>query len=57
MELSDPEGTGYLGEMQEFLACIAEDRPPVTAAEDGKRDLEIILACYASLSKGQPQPI
>lgn len=57
IELSDSEGTGYLGEMQEFLACVAEEREPITSAEDGRRDLEIILACYAGLAKGVAQSI
>ena len=45
--------TGYLGEMEEFLAAIAEDREPITPANDGRRDLEIALCCYEALLTGE----
>jgi predicted dehydrogenase/flavin reductase (DIM6/NTAB) family NADH-FMN oxidoreductase RutF len=48
----DKDGTGYLGEMQEFLTAISEDRPPASRGEDGRRDLEIVLRCYESLDRG-----
>lgn len=57
MQLPEKDGTGYLGEMQEFLAAIIEDRPPVTPPEDGRRDLEIVLHCYQSLAEKAVQNI
>jgi predicted dehydrogenase/flavin reductase (DIM6/NTAB) family NADH-FMN oxidoreductase RutF len=51
IKLDDPDGTGYLGEMQEFLAAVAENREPVTKPEDARRDLEIIHAGYRSLDR------
>ena len=49
---SDKDATGYLAEMQEFVAAVAEGRKPVTSAEDGRRDLEIIVRSYDSLYSG-----
>ncbi len=44
--------TGYLGEMQEFVAAVTEERPPVTPAVDGRRDLEIVMRSYEALGTG-----
>ncbi len=49
INLRNRDQTGYLGEMEEFLAAIAEDREPITPADDGRRDLEIALCCYEAL--------
>ncbi len=54
---SDRDHTGYLGEMQEFVAAVSEDRAPVTPPEDGRRDLEIITRCYEALALGRPVEI
>jgi len=43
------EASGYLNEMREFLAAIAEERDLASPAEDARRDLEIVLRCYAAL--------
>lgn len=53
LRLKDRDVTGYLGEMQEFLAAVSEERMPVTLAEDGRRDLEIVLMSYDSLNSGK----
>jgi len=50
--LPNRDGTGYLGEMQEFLAAIAQERIPATPPEDARRDLEIILRSYEALAQG-----
>lgn len=47
--LKGREKNGYLDEMREFLSAVAEGRRPVTAPEDGRRDLEIVLRAYESL--------
>jgi len=52
IKLEDRDGTGYLGEMQEFMAAVAEHREPVTKPEEARRDLEIVLAGYRSLEGG-----
>ena len=52
IKLPARDGTGYLGEMQEFVAAVAEERLPVTPPEDGRRDLEIILRAYDALGQG-----
>jgi predicted dehydrogenase/flavin reductase (DIM6/NTAB) family NADH-FMN oxidoreductase RutF len=53
IKLRDGDLTGYLGEMEEFLAAVAEDREPITPAEDGRRDLEIVVCCYEALTTAQ----
>ncbi len=50
--IPDADCLGYLSEMREFLAAVAEDRQPVTGAGDGRRDVEIILNGYESLASG-----
>jgi predicted dehydrogenase len=45
----DADPTGYLQEVQEFLAAIAEGRDPVSKPEDARRDVEIVLKGYRSL--------
>jgi predicted dehydrogenase len=50
--ISDPDLTGYLGEMQEFLAAVAEDREPASAGTVGRRDLELVLRSYEALTAG-----
>lgn len=57
IKLKDKDHTGYLGEMQEFLAAVSESRAPVTPPEDGRRDLEIIKRCYEALAARQPVTI
>lgn len=49
--LRNDEGSGYLGEFREFLAAVAEEREPASPAEDGRRDLEIVLHSYDALAK------
>jgi predicted dehydrogenase len=45
----ETDAQGYLSEVREFLACVAEERAPCTAPEDGRRDVQIVLCAYASL--------
>lgn len=54
LSVADKDHTGYLGEMQEFLAAVSEGRPPATSAQDGRRDLEIVTRCYEALEKREP---
>ncbi|HKY41670.1 MAG TPA: flavin reductase [Pyrinomonadaceae bacterium] len=54
IKLHGRDVTGYLGEMEEFVAAVAEERPPVTSANDGRRDLEIVMRCYEALRTGHP---
>lgn len=53
IRLPEAEGSGYPGEIREFLAAVAEERQPVSPPEDGRRDLEIVLRCYEALKLGQ----
>jgi predicted dehydrogenase/flavin reductase (DIM6/NTAB) family NADH-FMN oxidoreductase RutF len=47
------ETTGYVAEFREFLNAVIEQRDPVTTAEDGRRDLEIVERTYAALLEGK----
>jgi predicted dehydrogenase len=49
IKLRGSEGTGYEGEFREFCAAIIENRPPVSSADEGRRDLEIVLCGYEAL--------
>jgi len=40
--------------VDEFAACIREDRPPLISGEDGLRALEVVLAAYRSAESGEP---
>lgn len=50
--IKDRDLTGYLGEMKEFVAAVAEDREPASAGADGRRDLELVLRSYEALTAG-----
>ncbi len=54
---------GYPQQMQAFVDCVRQGRPPAQSGEDGRAVLEMILAAYASAGRGaavalpfQPQP-
>lgn len=57
IDVADPDRTGYESEMREFLSAVAEQRQPTSLAEDGKRDLEIVLCGYDALASGARTPI
>jgi predicted dehydrogenase len=60
INLAEKQSSGYVGEMREFLSAVVEDRPPVSPAEDGRRDLEIVLYSYRALANRTPiriQPV
>jgi len=46
------ETTGYVAEFREFLNAVTQERQPVTPAEDGRRDLEIVERTYEALRQG-----
>jgi len=43
---------GYQAELQEFLNAVAAGKPNVSSAEEARRDLEIVMAAYSSLTSG-----
>jgi predicted dehydrogenase len=49
IKLRGREGTGYEKEFREFCAAVIEKRPPASSAEEGRRDLEIVLCGYEAL--------
>jgi predicted dehydrogenase/flavin reductase (DIM6/NTAB) family NADH-FMN oxidoreductase RutF len=49
IRLHDRDITGYLGEMREFIAAVAEERQPASSAIEGRRDLEIVMSGYEAL--------
>jgi predicted dehydrogenase len=52
VRLRDAEGTGHERCFREFVASIEEERAPVTAGADARRDLEIVLRAYEALASG-----
>jgi len=50
--ITDSDLQGYITEMKEFLAAVAEGREPVSRPEEGRRDVEIVLRGYAALESG-----
>lgn len=40
--------------VDEFAACIREERPPLISGEDGLKALEVVLAAYRSSETGEP---
>jgi len=52
IKLAEKEGAGYVGEVREFLAAVAEDRAPSSPPSDARRDLEIVLSGYEALAQG-----
>jgi predicted dehydrogenase/flavin reductase (DIM6/NTAB) family NADH-FMN oxidoreductase RutF len=50
--IPDSDNEGYLTEIREYLAAVAEGREPRSTAEDGRRDVEIVLRSYAALESG-----
>lgn len=48
---------GYPQELQHFIACVREDRPPLVTGEDGRAVLELIGAAYRSARLGARVPL
>lgn len=44
-------------ELEHFHACIAERRSPLTSGQEGRRDLEVLLAIARAAATGRPQPL
>jgi len=49
-----PFASGYKPTIDEFVACIREDREPATTGKDARAVLEICLAAYGSIKEGRP---
>lgn len=47
----------YLAEVEAFVACVLDDRPPPITGVDARRALLMGLAATASLQAGKPVPI
>jgi hypothetical protein len=45
----DPDSTGYLGEVRNFLVAVTEGREPSSRPEDTRWDVEIVLCGYSAL--------
>jgi predicted dehydrogenase len=48
---------GYPHELQHFIECVREDKPPLVTGEDGRAVLEMIYAAYASARSGAKVPV
>jgi predicted dehydrogenase len=47
-------GRGSSAMLREFRASILEDREPAMSAEEGMKDLAVVLAAYRSVERGEP---
>ena len=53
-----PEDRTGIGAMvKEFRDSIRDDRPPLTSAQEGLRDLKVVLRAYESAAKQSPLPV
>ncbi len=46
------EAQGYEGMHEHFINCILEDREPTMSGEEGRKDLEVVLAAYRANETG-----
>ncbi|HET8656754.1 MAG TPA: Gfo/Idh/MocA family oxidoreductase [Longimicrobiaceae bacterium] len=44
---------GFPQEMEHFVDCVQNDRPPLVTGEDGRAVLEVLFAAYASAGSGR----
>jgi predicted dehydrogenase len=44
---------GFPQEMEHFVDCVLNDKPPLVTGEDGRAVMEIILAAYESAATGR----
>jgi len=44
----------YTEETKHFVKCILQDKKPLVDGEEGKKDLEVVLAAYESVRKEKP---
>jgi predicted dehydrogenase len=49
-----PKANNVALECQHFVESILQDKKPITSGEEGRKDLEIVLASYQSAEKGMP---
>jgi UDP-N-acetyl-2-amino-2-deoxyglucuronate dehydrogenase len=49
-----PHGTGFEGQIRDFIASIREDRPPIVDGREARNAVEVVLAAYASSSLDRP---
>ena len=48
---------GYPQELEHFIECVREDKPPLVTAQDGRAVLELMYAAYHSAATGQKVPL
>ena len=44
---------GFPQEMEHFVTCVADDKPPLVTGEDGRAVLAVVCAAYASAGSGR----
>ncbi len=57
---ADPKAISFIGhqlQLQDFVAAIAENRPPRVDGAEGRKSVEIILALYAAARSGMTQKL
>ncbi len=53
VQLRDP----FVAEIAHFLDCLESGRTPITDGRDQRHPLATVLAAYASMESGQPEPV
>jgi myo-inositol 2-dehydrogenase/D-chiro-inositol 1-dehydrogenase len=48
---------GFPQEMEHFVDCVQNDKPPLVTGEDGRAVLEALMAAYASAGSGRKIPL
>jgi predicted dehydrogenase len=43
--------------LADFAAAVRDRRPPAATGRDGERALAVVLAAYASVASGHPEPV
>lgn len=52
-EIRVPDADPWANTIEHFAACLLHGRHPLTTFDDGRRALQIVLACYQSAAEGR----
>lgn len=52
-EIRVPDADPWANTMEHFADCVLGQRTPLTTFDDGRRALEVVLACYRSAAEGR----
>ncbi len=52
-EIRVPDADPWANTIEHFASCVLNQHPPLTTFDDGRRALQIVLACYQSAAEGR----